>query len=186
MIKREGLKDEFELQSYFIRRIEKFLISKGKKLIGWDEILEGGLAPEATVMSWRGEAGGIEAAEQGHDVIMTPNSVAYFDHYQAGPEGEPLAIGGFTTLQDVYDYEPIPEELSKENQKHVLGAQANVWTEYMKTTDYVEYMVFPRMLALSETVWSQPEVKDWARFQEKLNWQMQLLDARNVNYHKSN
>ena len=186
VIKREGLKDEFELQSYFIRRIEKFLISKGKKLIGWDEILEGGLAPEATVMSWRGEAGGIEAAEQGHDVIMTPNSVAYFDHYQAGPEGEPLAIGGFTTLQDVYDYEPIPEELSKENQKHVLGAQANVWTEYMKTTDYVEYMVFPRMLALSETVWSQPEVKDWARFQEKLNWQMQLLDARNVNYHKSN
>lgn len=183
VIKREGLKDEFELQSYFIRRIEKFLISKGKKLIGWDEILEGGLAPEATVMSWRGEAGGIEAAEQGHDVIMTPNSIAYFDHYQAGPEGEPLAIGGFTTLQDVYDYEPIPEELSKENQKHVLGAQANVWTEYMKTSDHVEYMVFPRMLALSETVWTKPENKNWERFQKKLKYQYKLLDSKNINYH---
>ncbi|MGW8121725.1 beta-N-acetylhexosaminidase [Roseivirga echinicomitans] len=186
VIKREGLKDEFELQSYFIKRIEKFLTSKGKKLIGWDEILEGGLAPEATVMSWRSEKGGIEAAEQGHDIIMTPNDIAYFDHYQADPKNEPLAIGGFTSLQDVYDYEPIPAALSQEKHKHVLGAQANVWTEYMKSSDHVEYMVFPRMLALSETVWTNPEVKDWTLFQQKLNWQMKLLDARKVNYRKPN
>jgi hexosaminidase len=184
VIKREGLKDEFELQSYFVRRIEKFLISKNRQLIGWDEILEGGLAPEATVMSWRGEKGGIEAAEQGHDVIMTPNNVAYFDHYQAGPEGEPLAIGGFTTLQDVYAYEPVPKELSEDKAHHVLGAQANVWTEYMKTSDHVEYMVFPRMLALSETVWTNAENKDWNQFQNKLTWQFKLLDQRGVNYRK--
>jgi hexosaminidase len=181
VIKREGLKDEFELQSYFIRRIEKFLISKNRQLIGWDEILEGGLAPEATVMSWRGEAGGIEAAEEGHDVIMTPNSVAYFDHYQAGPEGEPLAIGGFTTLEDVYTYEPVPKELSAEKAHHVLGAQGNVWTEYMKTTEHVEYMVFPRMLALSETVWTNADKKDWSNFQKKMETQYKILDARNVN-----
>lgn len=184
VIKREGLKDEFELQSYFIRRIEKFLISKNRQLIGWDEILEGGLAPEATVMSWRGEKGGIEAAEQGHDVIMTPNNVAYFDHYQAGPEGEPLAIGGFTTLQDVYDYEPIPKELSEEKAHHVLGAQANVWTEYMKTSDHVEYMVFPRMLALSETVWTDANKKDWSHFQKKMETQYKILEARKVNAFK--
>jgi hexosaminidase len=178
------LKDEFELQSYFVRRIEKFLISKNRQLIGWDEILEGGLAPEATVMSWRGEKGGIEAAEQGHDVIMTPNNVAYFDHYQAGPEGEPLAIGGFTTLQDVYAYEPVPKELSEDKAHHVLGAQANVWTEYMKTSDHVEYMVFPRMLALSETVWTNADKKDWNQFQNKLTWQFKLLDQRGVNYRK--
>jgi hexosaminidase len=181
VIKREGLKDEFELQSYFIRRIEKFLISKNRQLIGWDEILEGGLAPEATVMSWRGEAVGIEAAEEGHDVIMTPNSVAYFDHYQAGPEGEPLAIGGFTTLEDVYTYEPVPKELSAEKAHHVLGAQGNVWTEYMKTTEHVEYMVFPRMLALSETVWTNADKKDWSNFQKKMETQYKILDARNVN-----
>lgn len=183
VIKREGLKDEFELQSYFIKRIEKFLVSKGKKLIGWDEILEGGLAPEATVMSWRGEAGGIEAAENGHDVVMSPNSDMYFDHYQANPETEPLAIGGFTTLEDVYHYEPIPAALDKKHHKHVLGAQANVWTEYMSTSDYVEYMIFPRVVALSETVWTNPENKDWTKFQEKMSNQYSLLDARNVNYH---
>lgn len=185
VINREGLKDEFELQSYFIKRIEKFLVSKGKKLIGWDEILEGGLAPEATVMSWRGEKGGIEAAENGHDVVMSPNSDMYFDHYQANPEKEPLAIGGFTTLEDVYTYEPIPAALDQQHHKHVLGAQANVWTEYMRTTDYVEYMAYPRVVGLAEAVWTQPENKDWTRFQEKMSTQYSLLDARNVNYHIS-
>ncbi|WP_088124910.1 beta-N-acetylhexosaminidase [Roseivirga misakiensis] len=182
VIKREGLKDEFELQSYFIKRIEKFLVSKGKKLIGWDEILEGGLAPEATVMSWRGENGGIEAAENGHDVVMSPNADMYFDHYQANPENQPLAIGGYTTLESVYHYEPIPAALDSEHHKHVLGAQANVWTEYMKTSDYVEYMAYPRVVALAETVWTDPAKKDWARFQEKMQQQYKLLDARGVNY----
>ncbi|MFT7055090.1 MAG: hexosaminidase [Roseivirga sp.] len=181
VIKREGLKDEFELQSYFIRRIEKFLLSKNRQLIGWDEILEGGLAPEATVMSWRGEAGGIEAAEDGHDVIMTPNDICYFDHYQADSATEPLAIGGFTTLEDVYAYEPVPKELSADKAHHVLGAQGNVWTEYMKTTDYVEYMVFPRMLALSETVWTHADKKDWSQFQKKMETQYKILEARSIN-----
>ena len=184
VIKRENLKGEFELQSYFIRRIEKFLISKNRKLIGWDEILEGGLAPEATVMSWRGEEGGIEAAEQGHDVVMTPGFVCYFDHYQGDPEKEPLAIGGHTTLKDVYDYEPVPGSLSDDKRSHVLGAQANVWTEYMKTSDHVEYMVFPRMLALSETVWSKEGSKDWERFIAKLPKHFDILDTKKVNYRK--
>lgn len=182
VIKREGLKDEFELQSYFIKRMERFLVSKGKKLIGWDEILEGGLAPEATVMSWRGVAGGIEAAESGHDVVMSPNADMYFDHYQADPATQPLAIGGFTTLESVYHYEPIPEDLDEKHHQHVLGAQANVWTEYMKTSDYVEYMVYPRAIALSETVWTKPENKDWKGFQKKMGHQYSLLDARDINY----
>jgi hexosaminidase len=183
VIKREGLKDEFELQSYFIQRMEKFLNANGRQLIGWDEILEGGLAPGAAVMSWRGESGGIEAAEAKHNVVMTPNGSMYFDHYQADPDNEPLAIGGFTTIENVYHYEPIPAALEDEFHQYVLGAQANVWTEYMKTSDHVEYMVYPRAIALAETVWTQPEHKDWDRFQETLKYQYQLLDARNVNYH---
>ncbi|KYG78013.1 hypothetical protein AWW68_04395 [Roseivirga spongicola] len=183
VIKREGLKDEFELQSYFIQRMEKFLNANGRQLIGWDEILEGGLAPGAAVMSWRGESGGIEAAEAKHNVVMTPNGSMYFDHYQADPDNEPLAIGGFTTIEKVYHYEPIPAALEDEFHQYVLGAQANVWTEYMKTSDHVEYMVYPRAIALAETVWTQPEHKNWDRFQEKLTYQYQLLDARDVNYH---
>ena len=186
VIRRQGLKDEFELQSYFIKRIEKFLLSKGRKLIGWDEILEGGLAPEATVMSWRGEKGGIEAAKEGHDVIMTPNDICYLDHYQGDSETEPLAIGGFTSMEDIYTYEPVPAELSEEKAHHVLGAQGNVWTEYMKTSDHVEYMVFPRMLALSETVWTKKENKDWQNFQNKLPAQYKLLESKGVNYRKPN
>ncbi len=183
VIKREGLKDEFELQSYFIQRMEKFLISKGRKLIGWDEILEGGLAPQAAVMSWRGEAGGIEAADAGHYVVMSPNGDMYFDHYQADPKFEPLAIGGYTTLESVYGYEPIPSALEESAHKYVLGAQANVWTEYMKTSEHVEYMAYPRVVALSEVLWTQPEHKSWDKFQSKMSNQYSLLDARNVNYH---
>jgi hexosaminidase len=182
VIRREGLADEHELQSYFIRRIEEFLLAHGRRLIGWDEILEGGLAPEATVMSWRGMDGGIEAARQGHDVIMTPTSHAYFDYYQDDPAYEPLAIGGLTPLEKVYAFEPIPAELTLEEAPHVLGAQGNLWTEYIKTTDYVEYMALPRMLALAEVVWSPKELRDWAGFAARLPAQLRRLDALDVSY----
>ncbi|TPE43914.1 glycoside hydrolase family 20 protein [Pontibacter mangrovi] len=182
----EGLENVEELQSYFIQRIEKYLNSKNRRIIGWDEILEGGLAPQATVMSWRGESGGIEAAKMGHDVIMTPGSPVYFDHYQAGPEGEPLAIGGFNTLKKVYDYEPIPKELTAEEGRHVLGAQANVWTEYITTASHLQYMVLPRMLALAEVVWSPKESRDWAGFNQRLQSQFRAFDQKALNYSKGN
>ncbi len=179
-IKREGLNDEHELQSYFIQRMEKFLNSHGRSIIGWDEILEGGLAPNATVMSWRGTEGGIAAAKDGHDAIMTPGSHCYFDHYQANKETEPLAIGGFTTLEKVYSYNPIPEELNAEEAKHILGAQGNVWTEYMETTDYVEYMILPRMAALSEVVWTGD--KNWPLFKNKIETHFGIYDKLGYNY----
>ncbi len=171
-MRREQLKDEHELQSYFIRRVEQMLHARGRRLIGWDEILEGGLAPDATVMSWRGMEGAIAAARQGHDVIMTPGSHLYFDHYQGQPESEPLAIGGNSPIEKVYSFEPIPAELNSAEARHVLGAQANVWTEYMKTSDHVEYMVFPRLLALSEVVWSPKATSDERRATRSLrNWE---------------
>ena len=142
-IKDNGLKDEHELQSYFIRRIEKFVNSKGKQIIGWDEILEGGLAPNATVMSWRGEEGGIAAAKENHDVIMTPGGWCYFDHYQDTSKTEPMSIGGLTPVRKVYTYEPVPAQLTKEESKHILGAQANLWTEYILSSQQAEYMVLP-------------------------------------------
>jgi hexosaminidase len=182
VITREGLADEDELQSYFIKRIESFLLAQGRRLIGWDEILEGGLAPDATVMSWRGMEGGIEAARQGHDVIMTPTSHTYFDYYQGDPVQEPLAIRGLTPLEKVYGFEPVPETLSAEDAAHILGAQGNVWTEYMATTDHVEYMVFPRMLALAEVVWSPQELRNWEDFVQRLPAQLQHLDTLGVNY----
>jgi len=183
-MREEGLKNEHELQSYFIKRVEKYLISKGKKMIGWDEILEGGLAPEATVMSWRGMQGGIDAAKQGHDVIMTPTSHCYFDYYQADPEFEPKAIGGFTTLKKVYSFEPIPPELTKEEANHVLGAQANIWTEYIPTAEHAEYMAFPRMIALAEVVWSPKEKRNWRHFNRRLQTHFKYLDHKNINYSK--
>ena len=185
LIKKEGLKDEHELQSYFIQRIEKFLNKHGRNIIGWDEILEGGLAPNATVMSWRGIKGGIEAAKQHHNVIMTPGSHCYFDHYQV-PENErnnvPLAIGGYLPLKKVYSYEPTPEELAPEQQKYILGAQGNVWTEYMKTPDYVEYMILPRMTALSEVVWSQKNHRNWNDFEKRLNTLVKRFEAQGLIY----
>ncbi len=180
----EGLKDEPELQSWFIRRIEAILAAHGKKLIGWDEILEGGLAPQATVMSWRGMQGGIDAATQGHDVIMAPGSHCYFDHYQAEPAGEPLAIGGLTTLAKVYAFEPTPAELDADAARHVLGAQANVWTEYMDTPEKVEYMALPRMCALAEVVWSPAEARSWEGFLQRLDRHGKRLDAMGVNYRR--
>jgi hexosaminidase len=181
-IKAEGLKDEHELQSYFIKRIEKFLNGKGKRLIGWDEILEGGLAPNATVMSWRGTQGGIAAARAGHDVVMSPNADCYFDHYQSRNPGEPLAIGGLTTLKDVYHYEPIPAALTATEAKHVLGAQANVWTEYIPTPSHVEYMIEPRMSAMAEVVWTAKDNRNWDDFQHRMAEHYNRLDAMDVNY----
>ncbi len=179
---RENLKDEHEVQSYFIRRIEKFVNSKGKRIIGWDEILEGGLAPNATVMSWRGEKGGIEAAKAKHDVIMTPTDFMYFDFGQGDAKTEPLNIGNYLPLEKVYSYNPHSKELSEDEKKYVLGAQANVWTEYIKTPEKVEYMVFPRLLALSEVNWSPLESKNYADFQRRLAAHFPRLDRQNVNY----
>ena len=185
-LKAEGLKNEEELQSYFIKRIEKFIISKNKKMIGWDEILEGGLAPEATVMSWRGESGGIEAAKMDHDVVMTPGSPCYFDHYQAGPEGEPLAFGGFNTVKKVYEYEPVPVELNAAQSKHVLGAQGNVWTEYISTVEHLQYMVLPRMPALAEVLWTPAKNKNWEQFNQKLQVLFKGYDQKGLHYSPGN
>ena len=184
VINREELKDEHELQSYFITRMEKYINSKGKQIIGWDEILEGGLAPNATVMSWRGVSGGIEAAKMNHEVIMTPNATCYLDHYQAkDTANEPLAIGGYTPIEEIYNYEPIPNELDKSLHKYIIGAQGNVWTEYMKTSDHVEYMVFPRIFALSEVVWAKdkPSFND---FENKVIDMYPILDKMDINYSK--
>jgi hexosaminidase len=183
-MKVEGLSDEHELQSYFIQRIEKYLNARGKKIIGWDEILEGGLAPNAAVMSWRGEEGGIAAAKAGHDVVMTPGFALYFDHYQGDPQNEPVAIGGNTSLKKVYSYEPIPASLDQNEQRFILGAQANVWTEYIKTPEHVEYMTYPRALALAEVVWSPKEARDWTSFVNRLTHQYVLLERQKVNFRK--
>jgi len=182
IMKREGLKNEDELQSYFVRHIEKFLTSKGKRMIGWDEILEGGLAPNAIVMSWRGEGGGVEAVRQKHKAIMTPTDYCYLDYNQGDSKREPLNIGGFLPLEKVYGYDPIPRELKGEEQKYILGAQGNVWTEYISTPDYLDYMVFPRLLALSEVVWSPLEGKDYADFRRRLSYHFARLDKQDVRY----
>ncbi|MCA6450849.1 MAG: beta-N-acetylhexosaminidase [Chitinophagaceae bacterium] len=183
LIKEKGLKDEHDLQSYFIQRIEKYLNSKGRQIIGWDEILEGGLAPNATVMSWRGEKGGIEAAKQKHNVIMTPNSYVYFDYAQNKQE-DSLVIGGYLTVQKVYNYEPVPGALAAEDTKYILGAQANVWSEYMKTPAKVEYMVFPRMSALSEVLWSRKESRNWSDFEKRMEKQTKRYELWNASYNK--
>jgi hexosaminidase len=176
------LKNEHELQSYFIKRIGDYLTAKGRRLIGWDEILEGGLAPDAIVMSWRGEEGGIEAASMDHFVVMSPQKPCYFDHFQAGPEGEPDAFGGMNTLRDVYQYEPIPKMLSLSKSNYVLGAQANVWTEYISTREQLEYMLLPRMPALSETLWSPTNGKDWIDFNERLTVHIRGFEQKGIRY----
>ena len=185
-MKKEGLKDEHELQSYFIRRIEKYLNSKGRTIIGWDEILEGGLAPNAVVMSWRGESGGVAAAKAGHDVIMTPSSHVYFDYAQKEDEDSLTFAwdGVITPIEKVYAYEPIPKELPKEQSKHVLGAQANVWTEYMNNPRKVEYMLFPRLSAASEVFWSPKEIRNWGSFESRLTTQFKRYDLWKLNYCK--
>jgi len=163
--------------------METFLKSKGRKLIGWDEIIEGGLPADATVMSWRGEKGGITAAQQNHDVVMTPGE-CYLDAYQSNPANQPEAIGGFLPLQRVYAYEPVPSGLDQNQAKHILGTQANLWTEYMPTTYQVEYMAWPRALAIAENGWIQKEKKDFVGFQKRLQSHYLLLQRLNVNYYR--
>ena len=182
-MKKERLKDAHELQSWFIAKIEKVLLKHNKKMIGWDEILEGGLAPSATVMSWRGEQGGIDAANMGHDVIMTPGGWLYLDHYQGDSAVEPPSIGGYTTLEKTYSYEPIPAGLKEDKKHHVLGAQGNLWAEYIHSADHMEYMTYPRIIALSEVTWTQKEGKDYKDFERRLDNQLVRLDGHGVNYH---
>ncbi len=181
----EHLKDEHELQSYFVQRMEKLLNTKGKTIIGWDEILEGGLAPGAAVMSWRGMEGGVAAARQQHQVVMTPGEYAYFDHYQGDPALEPLAFGGYLPLEKVYAFDPTPKELTAAERPYILGAQANLWTEYIPTTQQVEYMVLPRMAALAEVLWTPPSRKDWSDFQQRMRPQYQRYAALGANYARS-
>ncbi len=181
LIKDSGLQNEEGLQSYFIRKIERYLNSKGRSIIGWDEILEGGIAPNATIMSWRGEQGGIDAAKQHHTVIMTPGSYVYFDHAQ-NKNSDSLTIGGYLPVETVYNYEPLPKELSPEEQKYIIGAQANVWSEYMSNPAKVEYMLFPRLEALSEVLWSPQENKNWDDFKNRLQQQYKRYDLWQVRY----
>ncbi len=184
LMKKEGLKDEHELQSYFIRRMETYINSKGRQIIGWNEILEGGLAPNASVMSWQGIKGGIEAAKSGHDVVMTPTSFCYLDYYQSDHPDEPLAIGGLLPLEKIYSYEPIPEELTTAEAKHILGAQGNLWTEYIPTVEKLEYMAFPRLSALAEVVWSPKEARNFENFIPRVTVHIQRLEA--MGFHPAN
>lgn len=182
LMKKEKLANVDELQSYMIRKAEEFLNSKGRRLIGWDEILEGGLAPEATVMSWRGEAAGFKSARMGHDVIMTPGSYMYFDFYQADPRYQPVAIGGYTPIRKVYSYNPIPQDsLTAKEAKHFLGVQANTWTEYIPTPEHLEYMMFPRALAVAEIGWTPQEKRDWQDFKPRVNAHIPVLQRMGLN-----
>jgi hexosaminidase len=178
----EGLQTVEELQSYFVKRITAFVNSQGRKVIGWDEIMQGGLAPGATVMSWTGIDNGIKAATQAHQVIMTPGAYCYFDHYQSTAHGEPLAWGGLTTLEKVYSYKPVPDELSAEQAKYILGTQANLWTEFVPTAAKAEYMLFPRAIALAEVAWTDPNKKNYSDFRKRLIPYLRRLDAYGVNY----
>ncbi len=181
--KKHKLKDEHELQSYFVQRIEKYLNSKGRSIIGWDEILEGGLAPNATVMSWQGTKGGIAAAKQKHDVIMTPVSHLYLDYLQSKSKEEPLAIGGYLPLSQVYSFNPTPDELNAEEQKHIIGVQANIWTEYIPTPDKLFYMMLPRALAVSEIAWTNSDKKNFDDFSEKrLPHHLAQFDKKHIAY----
>ncbi|MFO7976478.1 MAG: beta-N-acetylhexosaminidase [Candidatus Hydrogenedentota bacterium] len=177
-----GIETEDELQSWFIGRMDAFLTERGRRLIGWDEILEGGLAPGATVMSWRGVKGGIAAARAGHDVVMAPTTHTYLDYYQSKDESEPLAIGGFLPLERVYGFEPIPEQLSKKEARHILGAQAQLWTEYIKTPEHLQYMAFPRACAMAEVVWTPKKRRDFEGFMKRLPVHLERLEAIDVNY----
>lgn len=181
LIRREGLKDEFELQSWFIRRMEEYINSKGRQIIGWDEILQGGLAPNARVMSWLGEEGGIKAARQHHEVVMAPYPKYYLDYWQGDPDSEPLAMGGPTLLRTIYEYNPVPDVLDEEQRKYIIGVEGCVWTEYMPTPARVEYMAWPRMCAIAESGWSGAS-KDWDGFTRRLEAHLERLDRLDVGY----
>ena len=181
LIRKLGLKDEFELQSWFITRMEKYINSKGHEIIGWDEILQGGLAPNAKVMSWLGEEGGIKAAQQHHEVVMAPYPKYYLDYWQADPDSEPLAMDGPTLLRTMYEYEPVPAVLTPEEARYIIGVEGCVWTEYMPTPARVEYMAWPRMCAIAESGWSNV-AKDWDGFTRRLEHHLQRLDNLHVGY----
>ena len=183
-IKDEELKNENELQSYFVKRMERFISSKGRRLIGWDEILEGGLASGAAVMSWRGFEGGIEAAKAGHDVVMTPVSHTYFNLYQADPETEPIAYRGLITLEKVYLFDPVPDGLTTDEAKHIIGAQGCLWTEMVTDGKSAEYQILPRLTALSEVLWSPKEVRDWPDFKNRLPYMTKRYEIMKINYSK--
>jgi hexosaminidase len=179
-----GLKDEAELHSWFIKQMDSFLTSHGRRLVGWDEILQGGLAPGATVMSWRGQQGGITAANAGHDVVMAPTSHTYFDYYQGPSEKEPLAIGGYLPLEKVYGFEPVPQDIAPEKTGHVLGVQGQLWGEFISTTPHLEYMAYPRAAALAEVAWSPETSRDYENFLTRLKCHLKRFDAAGVNYRK--
>lgn len=183
-IKAEGLQNEAQLQTWLNRQLEDFLISKDRRLIGWDEILEGGLTPGAAVMSWRGIAGGIAAANAGHDVVMSPTSHCYFDYAQGRGAGEPESIGGFIPLRTVYEFDPMPLNLPEAKRRHILGAQGNIWTEYIHTPAEVEYFAFPRAVALAEAVWTPADQRDAAAFLRRLKSHLRRLDQIGVNYRR--
>lgn len=185
LMRREGLKNEEELQSWFITRMERYINSKGREIIGWDEILQGGLAPNAKVMSWLGEEGGIKAAQMHHEAVMAPYPKYYLDYWQADPESEPLAMGGPTTLRTVYEYEPVPECLTPEEQRYIIGVEGCLWTEYVPTPEHAEYMAWPRMAAIAESGWSKPSRKDWDSFTRRLETQFERYDRLGINYCKA-
>ena len=182
MMKSLSLKDEGELQNYFIRRMNEFLTQRGRRLVGWDEILQGGPSPGAVIMSWRGTDGGTAAAKSNHDVVMAPTTYAYFDYYQSQNPTEPLAIGGFLPLDKVYGFEPVPAGLSPEEAKHILGAQGQLWTEYISNASHLEYMAFPRAVALAEVDWSQPDRKNFDDFRTRLMTHEQRLKLLGVSF----
>lgn len=184
-MREEGLKDEHELQSYFVHRMEEYINSRGKRMIGFDEILQGGLAPNATVMSWTGFEGGIKAANGGHDVVMVPLDYVYFDHYQSQNPCEPQAWGGYNGIRRVYSFDPVPPGIAPENVHYVLGGQGNLWTENIRTPEHVEYMLLPRLAALSETLWTDTTARDWRHFERKLDRQLDRYAARGWNYAES-
>ena len=184
-LKRElGLKDEAELHSWFIKQMDSFLTRHGRRLVGWDEILQGGLAPGATVMSWRGQQGGITAANAGHDVVMAPTSHTYFDYYQGPSDKEPLAIGGDLPLEKVYGFEPIPKDIAPEKTGHVLGVQGQLWGEFISNTPHLEYMAYPRAAALAEVGWSPKVAKNYENFLARLSRHLNRFDVAGVNYRK--
>ncbi|MGI9138245.1 MAG: beta-N-acetylhexosaminidase, partial [Sediminibacterium sp.] len=181
LMKRENLKDQHEVQSYFVKRVEKIINSKGKKLMGWDEILEGGLPGNAAVMSWRGMQGGIEAANQKHQVVMTPNDFAYIDFYQGEVTAEGKVYKGLR-MKKTYEFEPLPKDIDP---KYILGGQANLWSEQVLNLRSAQYMTWPRSMSIAETLWSPKEKKNWKNFSEKVQKQFDILDALNIKHAKS-
>ena len=184
-IRSEGLKDEHELQSWFVGQMDSWLTARERRLLGWDEILEGGLAPNATVMSWRGSEGGIQAANAGHDVVMTPTTYCYLDYYQSEDrDSEPPALPAYLPLETVYQFDVIPGGIAADKRQHILGGQGNIWTEYIPSLEHLQYMAYPRAIAIAEILWRHPAERDYAEFIARLKRHLPHLDMMNVNYRR--